>query len=260
MYPVLFNIGPFTVYSFGSLMALAALMALWVVKSELKRRRYNPELASTMIVAGAVGGLLGARVFFILENWSSFLRSPLEWILSGAGFTWYGGFLGGLIAIVWVLRRSQVAWLVGADVSAPAVAIAYGIGRIGCHLAGDGDWGKISDVPWAVAYPNAIIGWVHPLTGAPYLPGVAVHPTPLYELAESLLIFGFLWSLRKRDYPNGTISGLYFVLAGIARFAVEFWRVNPVMALGMTQAQWFSLLLVVTGGSMLYRLATRPRT
>ena len=89
---------------------------------------------------------------------------------------------------------------------------------------------------------------------------MAVHPTPLYELAESLLIFGFLWSLRKRDYPNGTISGLHFVLAGIARFAVEFWRVNPVMALGMTQAQWFSLLLVVTGGSMLYRLATRPRT
>ncbi|TMA13155.1 MAG: prolipoprotein diacylglyceryl transferase, partial [Deltaproteobacteria bacterium] len=200
MYPVLFQIGPLTVYSFGALMALAALAAGWLVSMELERKGHNSELASTMVLAAAIGGLLGARVLFILEDWGNFVHSPWSYIASGAGFTWYGGMVGGVLAVSWVVRRQRIPWLEAADISAPALALAYGVGRIGCHVAGDGDWGTVSNVPWPVAYTNAIIGWVNPLTGIPYPPGVRVHPTPIYEFMESLIILGILWRLRKKGY------------------------------------------------------------
>jgi len=247
MYPVLFQLGPLTVYSFGTVMAVAALSAAWVVWLELKRCRYNPELASTIIFAAAVGGLIGARLLFVLEEWRSFVRSPWEFIFTGAGFTWYGGMLGGALAVTWLVRHNGIPWLRAADISAPALAVAYGIGRIGCHVAGDGDWGTISDVPWAVAYTNAIIGWVHPYTGVPYAPGVRVHPTSVYEFLQSAIIFAILWPLRKKGYREGTLFWLYLILSGFARFMVEFWRVNPVISLGMTEAQWFSLILAALG-------------
>lgn len=252
MYPVLFRIGPLTIYSFGTFMALAALCAGWVVWCELRRYRYDPELASSMIFAAAVGGLIGARLLFLLEDWSAFLRSPWELVFSGAGFTWYGGLIGGGLAVTWVIRRARIPWLRAADISAPALAIAYGIGRIGCHVAGDGDWGTVSNLPWAVAYTNAIIGWVNPITGVPYPAGVRVHPTPIYEFIESIIIFAALWFLRKKDYPQGTITSVYLVLAGLARFIVEFWRVNPEIGLGMTEAQWFSVGLILLGGYLIY--------
>lgn len=257
MYPVLLKIGPFTVYSFGTLMALAALSAGWVVWLELKRYRYEPELASTIVFTAAIGGLVGARLLFILEEWSNFIRSPWGFIFTGAGFTWYGGMLGGTLAVTWLVRRKGIPWLRAADIIAPALALAYGIGRIGCHVAGDGDWGVVSEVPWAVAYTNAIVGWIHPLTGLPYASGVRVHPTPIYEFAQSLIIFGFLWSLRRRNYAPGTIFWLYLILAGLARFTVEFWRVNAVIGLGMTEAQWFSLALALLG---VVFYITKPRT
>lgn len=247
MYPILFEIGPFTVYSFGALMALASLCGGWVIWLELKRCRYNPDFASTMVLAAAVGGLIGARILFILEDWSHFIRSPWDFIFSGAGFTWYGGTLGGALAVTWAVRRGGIPWLRAADISAPALALAYGIGRLGCHVAGDGDWGTISDVPWAVAYTNAIIGWVHPYTGIPYPPGVRVHPTSIYEFIQSVIILAILWPLWKKGYRDGTVFWLYLILAGLARFGVEFWRVNPVIALGMTEAQWFSMGLAVIG-------------
>lgn len=228
-------------------MALAALTAAWVVWLELKRCGYSPEIASTLVFAAAVGGLMGARLLFIVEEWDEFLRSPWSLIFSGAGFTWYGGMLGGALAVGWMAKRNRIPIRVAADISAPALAIAYGVGRIGCHVAGDGDWGTISNLPWAVAYTHAIVGWVHPLTGEPYAAGVRVHPTPLYELLESLVVFATLWSLRKKNFPPGTIFWLYLILAGLARFAVEFWRVNPVVGMGMTEAQWISAGLALTG-------------
>ena len=247
MYPILFKIGPFMVYSLGVFWALGALAAGWIIRLELKRYRYNPELASTMVAAAAIGGLIGARLLFIFEEWSSFMRSPLDFILSGAGFTWYGGMLGGALAVTWLVRRHRIPWLNAADISAPASALGYGIGRIGCFLAGDGTWGKVTTVPWAMAFPNAIHGWVDPLTGAPYPPGVKVHPTQIYELIQSLIVFGILWPLRKKTFPPGTIFWLYLVLAGSMRFLVEFWRVNPVVGLGMTEYQCISFVLIALG-------------
>ncbi len=254
MYPVIFQFGPITIYSFGLFMALAALSAAWVVHTELKRRGFDPEVASTMVFAAAIGGLVGARLLFIVEEWSNFLAAPLSFIFTGAGFTWYGGFLGGTAAVSWVVRKNKIPWLVGADIAAPALAIAYGVGRIGCHVAGDGDWGKVTDMPWGVAYTNAIIGWVNPTTGIPYPPGVRVHPTPLYEFGESVIVFAVLWSMRKRGYAPGTLAWLYLILAGFARFIVEFWRINPALGWGLSESQWFSLGLIALG---LFLLATR---
>ncbi|HZA54219.1 MAG TPA: prolipoprotein diacylglyceryl transferase family protein [Candidatus Udaeobacter sp.] len=253
MYPVLFQFGPLTIYSFGAFMALAALSAAWVVHVELKRRDYNPDLASTMVFAAAIGGLLGARVLFIIEDWSNFLRAPSAYIFTGAGFTWYGGFLGGVLGVSWIVRKNKIPWLIAADIAAPALAIGYGVGRLGCHVAGDGDWGTVTDVPWGVAYTKAIIGWVDPSTGIPYPPGVRVHPTPIYEFLESLLIFVILWTLRKKDYAPGTMFWLYLALAGLARLVVEFWRVNPVVAFGLTEAQWFSAVMMLIGFWQLLR-------
>ena len=251
MYPILFQFGPITIYSFGAFMALAALSAAWVVHSELKRRGYNPELASSMVFAAAIGGLIGARLLFILGDWNNFLASPSSYIFTGAGFTWYGGLFGGAVAVSWIVRKNQIPWLVGADIAAPALAIAYGVGRLGCHFAGDGDWGLITDVPWGVAYTNAITGWVDPMTGVPYPPGVRVHPTPIYEFLQSLVIFGILWSIKNRGLAPGTIAWLYLVLAGLARFTIEFWRVNPILAAGLSEAQWISLILMAIGLVML---------
>ncbi len=186
MYPIIFQLGPLTIYSFGAFMALAALTAVWLVSAELKRRGHNPELASTMVFAAAIGGLIGARLLFIIEEWQGFLAAPMNYIFTGAGFTWYGGFFGGAVAVSWVVRKNKIPWLAGVDIGAPALALAYGVGRIGCHFAGDGDWGAVTDVPWGVAYTKAIVGWADPYTGVPYAPGVLVHPTPIYEFLQGV--------------------------------------------------------------------------
>jgi phosphatidylglycerol:prolipoprotein diacylglycerol transferase len=232
-------------------MALAALCAAWVVRLELKRNGYDPELAATLVFAAAVGGLIGARMLFIAEEWSDFLQNPWNYIFTGAGFTWYGGFLGGILAVSWAVRKHKIPWLNAADIAAPALAVAYGVGRLGCHVAGDGDWGTVTDLPWGVAYTRAIIGWVDPGTGVPYPPGVRVHPTPVYEFIQAMIIFAILWVLRNKDYAPGTLFWIYLALAGFARLTVEFWRVNPVVAFGMTEAQWFGLAVMAIGLSLL---------
>jgi phosphatidylglycerol:prolipoprotein diacylglycerol transferase len=252
MYPVLFQIGPLTIYSLGVFWALGALAAAWIIHLELRRYHYNPDLAGTMVVAAAIGGLIGARLLFIIEDWEGFTTAPFDFLFSGAGFSWHGGLLLGTLAVTWVVRRHGIPWLNAADVSAPALALGYGIGRIGCFLAGDATWGKVTDVPWAMAFPNAIAGWIHPLTGVPYPPGVEVHPTQLYELIQSLIVFGILWPIRKNAYRPGTIFWFYLILAGFMRFLVEFWRVNPVVALGMTEYQWISIGMMILGASLLY--------
>jgi len=251
MYPILFRLGPLTLYSFGAFMALAALTAAWVVKRELRRHGYNPELASSLVFAAALGGLIGARVLFIIEEWQGFVAAPMNYIFTGAGFTWYGGFLGGVAAVSWVLKKNKIPWLIGADMAVPALALAYGVGRLGCHFAGDGDWGAVTTVPWGVAYTRAIVGWADPTTGIPYAPGVVVHPTPIYEFLQGVFVFAVLWSLRKKGLAPGTLTWLYFILAGTMRFIVEFWRINPTVGFGFSEAQWFSLLLVIVGIAML---------
>ena len=182
------------------------MAAAWILRLELKRYAYDPEIAGNVVVAAAVAGLIGARLLFIVEEWKNFKQAPFEFIFSGAGFSWYGGLLAGAFAAAWVFRKNKLPLRRAADLSAPALALGYGIGRLGCFLAGDATWGKVSNVPWAMAFPNAVAGWVDPLTGVPYPPGVRVHPTQLYELVQSLFIFAILWMLKKNRMPPARSS------------------------------------------------------
>lgn len=240
MYPIVFQLGPITIYSFGLMMALAFIVGGWLASRELERKGYDPQLGSSLTLWCAVGGLLGARLFLILEDPQEFWRHALPMLLSGSGFVWYGGLFGGMVAAYLLVRRVGVPWPTVCDAAAPSLAIGHAIGRVGCQLAGDGDWGKVTTVPWGMAYPRAIVGWPHP-------PGVVVHPTPIYEALAYFAIFAFLWGTRTRPRPSGSLLWLYFVLAGGARFLVEFVRINPPWWLGLTQAQWISALLVLAG-------------
>jgi phosphatidylglycerol:prolipoprotein diacylglycerol transferase len=198
MYPVLFKIGPVTIYSLGFLWALGAFIAAGIVRLELKRYGYDPEIAGSVVFAAAIAGLLGARLLFILEEWESFTQAPFEFLFSGAGFSWYGGLFSGAVAAAWVFKKHKLPLPQAADISAPALALGYGIGRIGCFLAGDATWGKVTEVPWGMAFPNAVAGWVDPLTGVPYLPGVRYIPRSSTSLS-SHSSFSQSFGLSKKD-------------------------------------------------------------
>lgn len=248
MYPVLFRIGPLTIYGYGLMMAIAFLTAAHLTGRELTRKGFDGDSASTLVFWAAIGGLVGARTLAILGDWRGFLEDPIHTMFSGAGFVWYGGFFGGVVAVSWSMRRLRLPWLMTVDCIAPGLALAHGIGRIGCQLAGDGDWGRETVLPWGMAYPNAIVGWHYP-------PGVRVHPTPLYELLAYVLIFLFLWSIRTRQHTDGALFWWYLILASAARFMVEFVRINPRIVFGLTEAQAISLALMAIGAWRL--VATR---
>lgn len=250
MYPEIITIGPITLYSFGAMMGLGFLLAAKIAGRELDRHGYDDEIASSLLFATAVGGIVGSRVWAIFNDWSLVTSSPFEALFGGAGFVWYGGLVGGALAATLVFRRHGIPWLVGADCIAPGLALGQALGRIGCHLAGDGDWGAVTTVPWGVAYRDAIIGW-------PYAEGVLVHPTPLYEAAAYTLIFALLWATRRRWNSRGSIFALYLLSAPAARFLIEFYRINPPVLGGLTQAQLFSIGLVSAGALLMWAARRR---
>jgi phosphatidylglycerol:prolipoprotein diacylglycerol transferase len=246
MYPVLLHLGPITIYSYGVMMALGFLAAGWALGRALASQGKDPALASTLVLWAAVGGLLGARLLFIVEQWPTFLADPWSLIFTGAGFIWYGGLIGGVAAVTWCIKRHGLPWFEVMDAIAPAIALGHGIGRIGCHLAGDGDWGPPTTLPWGVAYTKAIIGWDYP-------PGVRVHPTALYETIAYVLIFAILWSCRSVSHRPGALFWGYLLLAASARFLLEFVRINPSLIVGLSMAQMISIVLAAIGGIMLLR-------
>jgi len=254
MYPVILEIGPLTIYSYGLMMAIAFLVAGHLTGKELERHGLPGEAASTMLVWAAIGGLIGARLLALLDDWDGFLANPIGTLFSGSGFVFFGGLIGGTIAVSYAIKRHNLPWLVTVDCIAPGLVLAHAIGRIGCELAGDGDWGIETTLPWGRAYPNAIVGWDYP-------PGVFVHPTPIYETIAYTAIFAFLWGIRKRPMPTGTLFWLYLVFASIARFLIEFIRINPRIALGLSEAQLISIALCAVGAVMLLinRAAGAPR-
>lgn len=250
MYPVIYDFGPFAIYSYGTMMAIGFLVAGYFAGKELERKGLDPELASPMVFWAAIGGIVGSRLWAIAEHPGGLLQDPIGTIFTGAGFVWYGGLVGGTLGVTWVIRKHGLSWLQVVDCIAPGAALGHGIGRIGCQLAGDGDWGAVTDVPWGMAYPNAIVKWPHP-------EGVYVHPTPLYELAAYTIVFGILWRMRTKAQPDGSIFWWYLVLAGAARFFIEMVRINNPVLLGMTAAQLFSVGMVAIGALQLMR---SPRT
>jgi phosphatidylglycerol:prolipoprotein diacylglycerol transferase len=265
MIPILLRLGPFdlfghpltlTIYSYGLMMALGFIAADIVVSAECRRRAINPDFATALVLWAAVGGLAGARLYDVLDNWRMYMADPVAIIWSGSGFVWFGGFLGGIAAAYFVARHYRLSFLMAADMAGPALAIGQALGRIGCHLSGDGDWGLPSTLPWAVAYPKAIVGWnghtvlkldAHGNLVSGFFPGVRVHPTPIYEAILYTLVFAVLWSLRGRIRVDGRLFYLYLVLLGACRFMVEFLRVNPRVLWGLSEAQLISAVMMVVG-------------
>jgi len=255
---------PLPIPTFGLLVGAAFFTGKWLAGVEA--RRLMPALpADTMsncCFIGFMAGIVGARAFHLLEYPREFLAHPAEMLLSRSGFTIFGGLIVGLIAGAWYLRRKGAPLALALDSVAPALMLAYAIGRIGCQVSGDGDWGVavdgaapgwLPDWLWAQTYENNIAG----VTIAP--PGV--YPTPLYEIAMSLAAFALLWSLRRHRHAAGWLFGVYLVLAGIERLLIELVRVNTkytLFGVDVTQAQIIATAAVVAGLIVIWRRAS-PR-
>lgn len=284
-----------TIYSYGFMVAVAILVASWLTGLELNRLQASgrfgtirvksggdkgrgrkrkgaakgevvrpSDLVGTMTILAAVFGVLGSKLFHILENLDQFLRAPADMIFSTGGLTFYGGLIIAGLAIAWYAKSKGIHVPTLADAVAPGLMLAYGIGRLGCHLAGDGDWGIASSLAgkpgfipewlWAETYPNNILG----VTIAE--PGV--YPTSIYEFAACALLFGLLWSLRKHTFRAGWLFMAYLFLNGVERLLIEQIRVNrkfDLLGLEVTQAEVISSVLIVVGlaGSIWLALGTR---
>jgi phosphatidylglycerol---prolipoprotein diacylglyceryl transferase len=240
MRPVLFHLGGFKFFSFGLMAALALIVpGVLIVRPLVRRRGAASDFAFELIVAAGLGGFVGARIYYLIENWATIHNEFWHVAFGGVGFTWYGGLIGGFLAVVGWSRLRHVPLGVVANAMAPATAMGYAIGRIGCQLAGDGDYGKVSGLPWAMGYPHGTV---------PTPPGVKVQPTPVYETVTMLIVAWVLWRLATRYEKSGWWTfGWFLVLSAVERFLVEFIRRNPVWFWGLTQPQWVSVASVVAG-------------
>jgi phosphatidylglycerol:prolipoprotein diacylglycerol transferase len=259
VYPVIFSFGPITVYSFGVMLALAFLAAGNVLGRELARKGMDPEFASSMVLWAAIGGLAGSRLLSIADDWEGFLAHPLAFIFTGAGFVFYGGLIGGFLTVTLFIRSRHLSWLRVSDSIAPGLAIGQAIGRIGCQLAGDGDWGTPTTLPWGMRFPNAIIGWESWVRANGLPLDVRVHPAPIYETLGYGAVFFVLWSMRRSRQPDGMILWWYLLLSGTVRFLVEFVRINPTLAFGLSEAQWISLALIAIATVLIWRWTDAER-
>lgn len=250
MYPTLFEIGGLSFHSFGLMAALALIVpGMLIVRPLIARRGANPGFAIELVIAAGVGGFVGARIYYLAEHWTVAKLDLGGALFGGIGFTWYGGLIGGFVAVVgWTLIRRVPLGII-ANAMAPATAAGYAIGRIGCQLAGDGDYGRESDLPWAMGYPNGTV---------PTPPGVTVHPTPVYEILIMLPIIWVLWRLAGRDHSGWWTFGWFLVLSGAERLLVEFLRRNPEWLAGLTQPQWVSIGSIVVGTVLIFLFAHGP--
>jgi phosphatidylglycerol:prolipoprotein diacylglycerol transferase len=235
MYPILFRVGGFTVTSYGVMLVLAFVAAGLVVAREFKRREWDPGAGQDVVLAAMLGGLVGSKLYWALSEWDMLVADPVGILFSRGGFTYYGGLVGGIVCVVLLLRWRKYPLGEAVNAATPAVPVGYMLGRLGCFLVGD-DYGRPTDVPWGIAFPEG-----SPPTTVP------VHPTQIYEILMTLPIFLLLWWQVKRDLPPWFLLWEFLVLAGIERFVVEFWRLNPEVALGLTAAQWISIGLAAVG-------------
>jgi phosphatidylglycerol:prolipoprotein diacylglycerol transferase len=239
------EIGPLTLQTFGICFAAAFIAAGAVVARRLVEWNRPADWAYELVFAGLVGGVVGARLDYIIENYDEVSDDLLGNIFSGSGLVWYGGAIGGAIAVaVWAWRRGMLN-LNLLDLCAVPLALGYAIGRIGCQLSGDGDYGQEWDGPWAMAYPEGTVAT-----------DVPVHPTPIYETLAMGTVALVLWRWRDRFRP-GILFALYLVFAGLERLLVEFIRRNEDVALGLTQAQLLSIAMIVAGAAWLALAARR---
>jgi phosphatidylglycerol:prolipoprotein diacylglycerol transferase len=229
------HLGPLTIQTFGICFAVGFLAAAAVIGRRFRELGEPPDWAWEMTFSVLVGGLVGARLDYLIENWNKVHNDLLGNLFSGSGLIWYGGVIGGTLgAVLWARRRDWLGWQLP-DLACVPLALGYAIGRCGCQLSGDGDYGIKSDLPWAMAYPKGTVPT-----------DVKVHPTPVYETLAMGIVALILWNYRDR-LTGGRLFALYLVLAGVERFLVEFIRRNDPVALGLTLPQLLSVAMIVGG-------------
>jgi phosphatidylglycerol:prolipoprotein diacylglycerol transferase len=229
------HLGPVTVQTFGICFALAFVAAGLVFGRRLKEIGKPVDWAYEAVIYALVGGLIGSRLYYVVENYDQVKNDFFGHLFSGSGLVWYGGAIGGAIGvIIWAYRRGMLN-LVLLDISSVPLAVGYAVGRIGCQVSGDGDYGRSWDGPWAMAYPHGTVPTHH-----------AVQPTPIYETLAMGLVAYALWRLRDRFRP-GILFALYLILSGVERLLVEFLRRNTADVLGLTQPQVESIIAIIVG-------------
>lgn len=245
----------------------------------VERKIYPHDRLSEMTVMAAIGGIVGAKLFDVFDNWQDFVKDPINSLASGGGLAFFGGLVMGFVAVVWYMWKNNIPFWPTADAVAPALTAGYGFGRIGCQLSGDGDWGIVNTAPkpdwisflpdwmWAYQYPHHVLNTPHtdPVPSVPiegctwdYCMQLSepVYPTPFYETLMMCAVFGILWALRKKIKTVGAIFFIYLGLIAVERFIIEKIRVNVVhdiMGARLTQAEIISIVLFcVSLGGMAY--------
>jgi phosphatidylglycerol---prolipoprotein diacylglyceryl transferase len=236
------DLGPLELKTFGICFALGFLAAGAVLARRLRELGKPPDWSYELVFAALVGGLVGSRVDYLLQNWDSVSDDLLGNLFSGSGLVWQGGAIGGAIGVLLWARWRGWLGLALLDACAVPLALGYAIGRVGCQLSGDGDYGVESDLPWAMAYPDGTVPTDQ-----------EVHPTPVYETLAMGLVALVLWRLRDRVAP-GVLFALYLMLAGTERLLVELIRRNDSVIAGLTLPQLVSLLMIAGGAAMFYAL------
>jgi phosphatidylglycerol:prolipoprotein diacylglycerol transferase len=256
MFPVIFRIGDFTVTSFGVMMFFSFIAGAMVLGRQLERYQMKRELAWDLLALIALGGIVGAKLYYLALHWEDVAANPLGELFSRGGLVWYGGFIGGVLAYWLQIRARKLPTAMMYDATAPALAVAYAVGRMGCFLVGD-DYGVPTNSWVGIAFPQG-----SPPSSAGYLRSVgadvpasipdsqilAVHPTQLYEVGLGLLMFAILWRLGRRPHRQGQLFSLFMVFYAIERFAIEFVRAKgDRIILGLSTSQIASIVLLLLG-------------
>lgn len=265
MYPFI-HLGPVTLGTYGLMVATGLICAFYILRADFGRRRMSADAEAIIGITG-LAGLVGSRLYHLLESPSAFFADPWPQLFSTMGFAWFGAVIGGFLALLWLARRFRISWLLMLDIASPAAAIGYGIGRFGCLLSGDGDYGKPTSWawPWGMSFPHG----VYPTTVACVEQGwpsnCRVYPTPIYEFLVAILIFWILWKVGRGAIRTraraGTVFAWYLILSGVARFFVEFIRINPRhqwLFFDLTNAQAASLVSILAG-AILFALVRNKR-
>ena len=256
VYPLQWDLGPIEITGYGLMLMVAFLMGGWLIALQLRQAQLKEDYAADMVAAAVIGGIIGAKLWYVA------LTGDPDALFSRGGLVWYGGFIGGALAVILNSWRLRVPLRWTMQLAAPALAAAYALGRVGCFLVND-DYGRPTDLPWGMKFPEGLppstAENLKNLFGIPIPQGVdpatvlAVHPTQLYEVLVMLVAFAVLWSLRRKGHPVGWLFGLYLVFAGIERFLVEILRAKDDRFLGpFTLAQLTSVIIVVIGVAILY--------
>jgi prolipoprotein diacylglyceryl transferase len=259
------------------MVGIGFIVASFILTKEFERRKLNPSFATEITLLAIIFGIIGSKLLDLIENWDSFIANPFYRAFSPGGLTFYGGLILATIVIAIYVKRKKISFLFISDAVSPSLILAYGIGRIGCQLAGDGDYGMPTSLSWGTNFANGTVKPSEVLrqfySEQPLLAvrdhynelssqivrsdqyGVVtrfdeiirLHPTPVYEFLICTAIFFILWRLRKKDWTDGKIFMLYLIFAGIERLSVEFLRLNPRLLFGLSEAQLISILLILIG-------------